>query len=153
MAYRVLARFILLGLSFGVIALPAVGAEKLDVLVAKASPVPTVRVVLGEAKVKTGLDFAHFVVTSNWPGYLTVVQKGTDGQVAVIFPNAEDQENRIDHSLALPRAQWKLQARGPAGTGSLLAVVTPRPVSREDARKLDFGETYGLGIAHYRETE
>lgn len=96
-------------------------------------------------------------------GYLTILQRGTDGKEDIVFPNALDQDNRIEAGkpLKLPRGHWKLRATPPAGEGRLLALVTERPldpqgvqVSLSGAQPIDLGvRPYGAASATYRERE
>ncbi len=96
-------------------------------------------------------------------GYLTLLQRGTDGKENVVFPNALDQDNRIeaDKPMTLPREHWKLRAAPPAGEGRLLALVTEHPVDPQAvqtslgaAQAVDLGgQAYGAAAAVYRERE
>ena len=90
-------------------------------------------------------------VKSSRSGYLTLLQRDTDGVESVLFPNALDGDNRIeaDQPLVLPRQGWKLRAAPPAGEGRLLALVSEKPV---DAKHMDLaGQLYGAAKASYRE--
>jgi len=86
-------------------------------------------------------------------GYLTILQRGTDGKEDVVFPNALDKDNRIgaDKPLTLPREHWKLRAAPPAGEGRLLAVVSEKPVDTQSLSASLSGQSYGAASATYRE--
>ena len=90
-------------------------------------------------------------VKSSRSGYLTLLQRGTDGVENMLFPNALDGDNRIeeDQPLFLPRSGWKLRAAPPAGNSELLALVSEKPV---DTNHLDLAaQPYGAAKASYRE--
>jgi DNA segregation ATPase FtsK/SpoIIIE-like protein len=81
-------------------------------------------------KLKIGQDSVELTVTSSQPGYLYVVLLGSDEtSFYLLFPNGLDQDNRIRARVPvrLPRANWKVQAAGPAGTDRLLVMVTEQP--------------------------
>ena len=63
-------------------------------------------------------------VRTSQPGYLYLYQLNTDGTLNLVFPNAIDGANYLAAGVTLlPRQDWELIARGPAGVGYLLAVV------------------------------
>lgn len=64
-------------------------------------------------------------------GYVYLYQVTTDGRsLGLIFPNAYDSANYLrSGQTLLPRGNWQLKAVGPAGTGYLLAVMTPKPLN------------------------
>lgn len=68
-------------------------------------------------------------VTSTSAGHLYVFQLGTSGNLSLIFPNGVDGANQVGagHAQPLPRPNWSLTARGPAGLSHLLAVVSEQP--------------------------
>lgn len=70
-------------------------------------------------------------------GYLYVYQVGTDGKtLTVVFPNAMDGANYMPGggvAVSLPRANWRMPARGPAGVGYFMAVVAQK---QQDLNKL-----------------
>ena len=94
-------------------------------------------------------------------GYLTLLQLGTDGQLDVVFPNAQDADNQLAAGAhRLPRPHWQLRAKGPAGHGRLIAVVTREALRADDVCSAlergawhELGSDYGLAVARYRETE
>lgn len=100
-------------------------------------------------------------ISSVRSGYLTLLQRGTDGKEDVLFPNALDKDNRIeaDKPLSLPREHWKLRAAPPAGEGRLLALVTEQPLdlqtvqaSLSGTQAVDLGgQSYGAALAVYKE--
>jgi len=82
-----------------------------------------------------GQDRLELTVSSTHPGYLYLLYAGSDGtSFDMLFPNQLDSDNFIlrRRPVPLPRAGWALQARGPAGTNRLLAIVAdaPRDFSR-----------------------
>jgi len=100
-------------------------------------------------------------VQSARSGYLTLLQRGTDGKESIVFPNALDQANRIEagQTLILPRDHWKLRAAPPAGEGRLLALVSEQApelkcvqASLGCAQSIVLGnQPYGAASATYRE--
>ena len=94
------------------------------------------------------------------PGYAYVYHVGTDGRsLSLIFPNANDGANYVaaGTTLQLPRPGWVLRAKGPAGLGYMVAVVTER---QQDLRALDAAVAaqriavdgaYGAVMAQFRE--
>ena len=75
-------------------------------------------------------DSLQFSVGSNAAGYVYVFATGADAsQLTLLFPNALDPNNRIaaGAALSLPRAAWKYPAEAPAGTRSILTVVSTQP--------------------------
>lgn len=94
-------------------------------------------------------------VRSARSGYLILLQRGTEGKEDVIFPNALDQDNRIeaDKVLTLPRENWKWKAVPPAGEGRLLAVVSEKPIDAQSLPVNLGGQAYGAASATYRERE
>jgi hypothetical protein len=135
----------------------ATAAEKAIMKRAAADWAPTLRLATDTFLVGSG-DFG-FEVSTRRAGYLTVLQTSTDGTRNVIFPSVVDRDNRIAAgTLRLPRASWRLQAMGPAGTGRLLVVLTPRAPNADAVRRSwaagrapDFGARYGAVTAEYQE--
>jgi hypothetical protein len=92
---------------------------------------PEIRVALqvGSPRMKIRQDYLDFAVTTSRPGYLTILQAGSDGKTFNrIFPNDVDTDNLIQAgTVRLPRRSWMLHAGGPAGTSHLMAVVSDTP--------------------------
>lgn len=75
-------------------------------------------------RVRVG-DALRFDITSARPGYLYLYQVSTEGKLSLVFPNSMDAANAVTHgAITLPGPTWALRARGPAGTGYFLAVVS-----------------------------
>ena len=77
-----------------------------------------------------GKDNLHFSLTSREGGYVYLLMVGSDGKTFdLLFPNQLDRNNQLPPggSLDLPRGNWDLSADGPAGTDTLLALVTDSP--------------------------
>ena len=99
-----------------------------------------VQVVISRDKLKIGQDALEFMVQSDRPGFVYVAQAGSDNKAMyLLFPNDLDQNNKIEagQTLALPRANWRVKAAGPAGIDSLLVIVTdgPRDLTQLGASK------------------
>ena len=72
----------------------------------------------------------QFSIGSNIAGYVYVIAAGAEAnQLTLLFPNALDQDSRIaaDTELTLPHTAWKAKADAPAGTRSIVTVVSARP--------------------------
>ena len=103
---------------------------QLDQLLQQASPGTAVALEMATPQVKVGQTVSLRVGTAK-PGYLYLYHVGTNGKdLSLSFPNAMDGANYLPGgtgALTLPRANWQLSAKGPAGTGYFVAVVTDRP--------------------------
>ena len=89
-----------------------------------------VRVQLSREALRTGRDNLGLTVTSSHAGFLYLLYVGSDGRsVDMLFPNQLDQDNFVParRPVRLPRDGWRLEARGPAGTNHLLAIVSDMP--------------------------
>jgi hypothetical protein len=65
-------------------------------------------------------------------GYLTIVDLGTDGRVAVLFPNEETPDGRVSagQRVSLPAGKdISFQAQEPTGRGIVRAFLTDRPMA------------------------
>lgn len=72
-------------------------------------------------------DDVEFSLTSSHAGYVYLLMVGSDGKTFdLLFPNQLDRNNQIraGEVLRLPRPNWAVRARGPAGKNHLLALVT-----------------------------
>jgi Domain of unknown function (DUF4384) len=88
-----------------------------------------VKLMLSQDTVETGETLALQVASRN-NGFVYLYQIGTDGRTLTLaFPNEFDVHNAVagGTALALPKPGWRLRARGPAGVGYLMAVVTEEP--------------------------
>jgi hypothetical protein len=128
---------------------------QLAALERSASPQWAVDLSLKPDTVAVGnLDMAVSIRSAR-SGYLTLLQRGTDGKEDIVFPNALDKDNRIeaDKPVVLPRESWKWKAAPPAGEGRLLAVVSDKPVDTQSLSASLNGQTYGAASAAYRERD
>lgn len=81
-------------------------------------------------RLKIGVDALEIDVTPQRDGYLYIAQAGSDGQsLYLLYPNelASDNKVRAGQRVALPGRNWELVAGGPAGTETLLVMVTDAP--------------------------
>lgn len=79
---------------------------------------------------KIGSDTLEIDVTPARDGYLYVALAGSDGNsLYLLYPNTLARDNRVRAGarVALPGAGWDLVAGGPAGTETLLVMVTDAP--------------------------
>ena len=86
-------------------------------------------------QLRIGQDKVSFTLSSREGGYVYLLMAGSDGEAFdLLFPNSLDNDNRIHpgETLRLPRQRWELEAQGPAGRNTVLAIVsdTPRDFSR-----------------------
>lgn len=90
----------------------------------------SVKIQLGDGATSYGLgERISFQASSERAGYLTLVDLGTDGTVAVLFPNGVDKDNRIHAggSVRFP-ADSELEVLPPVGRGTVRAFVTATPL-------------------------
>jgi len=75
-------------------------------------------------------DAVEFRAKSGRDGYLTIVDLGTDGKVAVIYPSEASQDNRIKagQEFVLPTGDIQFEAQLPSGRGIARAFVTDKPL-------------------------
>ncbi len=134
--------------------------HRVDTVMRQASPAIAVSLSLSSTQVKTGEAIA-LELGSSAAGYVYVFQMGTDGRtLSLVFPNAMDGANYITAgaTLGLPRPNWRMSARGPAGVGHLLALVTDKPMdlmalqTQVSQSRLEFSPPYGAAMVTLRET-
>lgn len=132
--------------------------QRIDSVMAVAQNSGSVRMTASPDPVVTG-QALQIEVSTTQPGYLFVYQVATDGRtLSLVFPNAMDGANYLAAGThRLPRANWQLTARGPAGTGYLLGVLTPQPLNvvamQADAQQgnINLPATYSAALATLRE--
>ncbi len=133
--------------------------HRVDTVMRQAVPAVSVSLRLSSEQVTTGAAISA-EVGSNAEGYVYLFQLGTDGRtLSLVFPNAMDGANHIPAGtkLMLPRPNWRMSARGPAGVGHLLAVVSDKPLdlivlqSNAQQGKLEVASRYGAAMATLRE--
>lgn len=98
-----------------------------------------VDVTIADGRTTLGIgDEVSFHVTSSEPGYLTLVDLGTAGDVTVLFPNptVPDRKVAAGETVDFPTAGMRregliIAAEPPAGRGMVRAIVTPRPLGLE----------------------
>ncbi len=134
--------------------------HRVDTVMRQATPTMAVSLKLSATQVKTG-DAIAAVAGSSTAGYVYLFQIGTDGRtLSLVFPNAMDGANYINAgtALSLPRPNWRMAARGPAGVGHLMAVVTASPLdilalqANVAQGKLEVIAPYGAAMVTLRET-
>lgn len=131
-----------------------------DVVMRGASPSAAVALAVNPPQVRVG-DTIGLQLGSAKAGYLYVYQVGTDGKtLSVVFPNAIDGANYLPGggvAATLPRANWKLTAKGPAGVGYFLAVVADKQqdlgkiASELAVGRITIDGAYGAAMATLRE--
>jgi len=134
--------------------------HRVDTVMRQASPAQAVSLRLSAAQVKTG-EAITAEVNANTAGFVYLFQMGTDGRsLSLVFPNAMDGANYIapGTALGLPRPNWRMSARGPAGVGHMLAVVTGQALdlmtlqNQVSQGRLEVNTPYGAAMVTLRET-
>jgi hypothetical protein len=107
-----------------------------------------VRLLGGRTSFGLGEEIA-FVIESDRDGYVTLVDLGTDGTVAVLIPNAEDPSVpiRAGQTLRYPGGDVAFQALPPAGGGMVRAFLTSEPIDID----IPAGQDYAAGGADFAE--
>lgn len=85
---------------------------------------------LRQQKLKIGTDTLRMDITPSRDGHLYIALAGSDGKsLYLLYPNdlATDNRVRAGQRLSLPGAGWEVVAGGPAGTETLLVMVTDAP--------------------------
>jgi hypothetical protein len=116
--------------SVAVAPVPLTGQQALQQMFAQRDAKRKIQVTLSQPSLHIGKDALDFSVQSNKAGYLYVALAGSDNEsVYLLFPNDLDPGNKIEagQKIQLPRPNWRLKAGGPAGTDSLLVVVSDAP--------------------------
>ena len=90
-----------------------------------------------------------FSVESERDGYLTLIDLGTDGTVAMLLPNAETPSVpiRAGRTLTYPEGDVFFEAQPPVGRGLVRAFLTPEPLDIE----IPSGEEYAVGGEEFAE--
>ncbi|MES2941355.1 MAG: DUF4384 domain-containing protein [Pseudomonadota bacterium] len=132
--------------------------QRIDAVIANAQNNGSLRLATSPDPLVTGQTLQLELATAQ-PGYLYLYQVATDGRtLSLVFPNAIDGANYMAAgSTRLPRANWQLKAYGPAGTGYLLAVLTPQALNtlamQADAPqgRINLPAPYSAALASLRE--
>jgi hypothetical protein len=114
---------------------PFVPARDFERIVAGQSADFHVDAAVAKQRLKIGKDHLTFSVKSEKEGYVYVLLHGTDDVIMQVYPNQLSKNNRIraGQSFAVPppqaegRDSWNLPAGGPAGTDTLIAIVSTNP--------------------------
>lgn len=119
---------------------PLTGAQALRQMFDQRDAKRKVQVSVSREKMKIGVDTLEGSVTSERGGYLYVALAGSDNRsIYMLFPNELDQNNKLEAGkpILFPRGNWSVKAAGPAGTDTLLVMVTdaPRDLSQLGASK------------------
>lgn len=91
--------------------------------------------------IRIGQDL-NLTLTSDKPGYVTLMAVGSSGAIYKLFPNQLDKDARIEAAtpMRIPRPlKWRLPATPPAGDNWLLALVSDTP-----DRFKDLGQDAGI---------
>ena len=127
-------------------------AQALHDLHAGADRSLPVGLTLARNSLRIGKDLLDFSVATAQPGYLYLLQVGSDGKTFnLLFPNKVDSNNFLPAGThRLPRQTWRLRAGGPAGKSHLLAIVSP--VKKDLSRDMDVSSVFPSSGANQRAT-
>lgn len=116
-------------------AAPVDATAILGQIYAARNPDHAVTVALPASQVRIG-ERLTMAVTSAQAGYVYLLMVGTEGSdFVLLFPNADDTDNRIsaNQPLPLPRKKWRMTASGPAGIDRFVVIVSDVPRQFRDA--------------------
>jgi uncharacterized protein YegJ (DUF2314 family) len=108
----------------------ATPAEILTELHAQRDGARTVTASARQPRMKIGQDLLQLDITAARDGHLYIALAGSDGKsLYLIFPNdlAKDNVVKAGQKISLPAKDWEVVAGGPAGTETLLVMVTDAP--------------------------
>ncbi len=83
-----------------------------------------------QPKLKIGKDPLQLDITPAKDGHLYIALAGSDGKsLYLLYPNdlAKDNAVKAGQKISLPSKGWEIVAGGPAGTETLLVMVTDAP--------------------------
>ncbi|MBL8331032.1 MAG: DUF4384 domain-containing protein [Rubrivivax sp.] len=110
---------------------PVATAAALTDIANLGDPARRVELRASRSSYKIGQDFLEFTVSTDKPGYLYLLQVGSDGKTFnVIYPNDIDSNHFLNagsHSFPRANSNLRFRSRGPAGKSHLLALVTDKP--------------------------
>lgn len=133
---------------------------RVDALIRQASGSLPVSLRLSADQIRLG-DGLGASITPGVSGHVYLIQVGTDGRTqSLVFPNAIDGANFVPAgtALQLPRPNWRMTARGPAGVGYFVAVLSVQPLdlialqASVQRGELVVPGAYGAAMATLRET-
>jgi hypothetical protein len=133
---------------------------RVDTLMRSASGALPIALKLSAEQIRLG-DTLGASVTPGVSGHVYLIQVGTDGRTqSLLFPNAIDGANFVPagSTLQLPRPNWRMTARGPAGVGYFIAVLSVQPLdlmalqASVSRGELAVPGSYGAAMATLRET-
>jgi len=101
-----------------------------------------------DGKTSFGLgEEVAFTVRSDRDGFVTLVDLGTDGTVAMLLPNRESPSVRIraGETLTFPEGNLYFEALPPVGSGMVRAFLTAQPLEID----IPSGDDYRVGGAEF----
>jgi len=105
-------------------------AELLAELHAQRDAARKVALAPARKRLRIGVDTLELTLTSARDGWLYLALAGSDGKsLYLLYPNALAGDNRVraGQAVKLPGSGWEIVAAGPAGTETLLAIITDAP--------------------------
>lgn len=108
----------------------ASNAQVLAELHAQRDASRSVQMRIAKPRLVAGRDALALELVSARAGHVYIALAHADGRgLTLLYPNALDEDNRIAAGvpLRLPGPKWAVLAQPPAGTETLLALVTDRP--------------------------
>lgn len=80
------------------------------------------------------------MVKPNFDAYITVINVGSSGKVAIIFPNHYQKNSRVKAgdtvSIPAQNAKWQISVGGPEGIDLIKVVATSKPITLPELQKL-----------------
>lgn len=139
---------------------PAAGAVQ-QLALAWANDTGNVRIALSakQTELVIGVDDMQLELTSERPGYLTLLAAGSDGTSLYPLLPAKGQSLRVAvGKTALPPPETRIGANGPAGIGAVMAIVSDHPQDAEallaqikQGGRLEISGAHGVSVLMYRE--
>lgn len=139
---------------------PAAGVVQ-QLAQAWANDAGNVRIALSakQTELVIGVDDMQLELTSERPGYLTLLAAGSDGTSLYALLPAKGQSLSVTvGQTALPPPQLRIATSGPAGIGAVMAIVSDNPQDADallaqlkQNGRLDIAGPHGISVLLYRE--
>lgn len=138
---------------------PASAVQQLTRAWADTSGSLRVNLTARETELVIGVDDMQLELTSEHPGYLTLLAAGSDDTSLYSLLPAKGQSLRVAvGKTALPPPETRIGASGPAGIGAVMAIVSDNPQDADallaqikQGGRLDISGAHGVSLLLYRE--
>jgi hypothetical protein len=140
---------------------PASAVQRLTHAWAETSGSLRVNLTARQTELIISVDDMQLELTSERPGYLTLLAAGSDGSSLYPLLPAKGQTLRVAvGKTALPPPDIRIGASGPAGIGAVMAIVSDYPQDAEallaqikQGGRLEISGAHGVSVLLYRERE